>query len=416
MPCAARMPGWAGVLAALSFLVPAPWAIALVIPYAWFVVRLGHRGWFLIVGVGWLGAHRLGWDLMGYPPYWVALTAAHFHVAGFALPEAAWRLRARAAIAVIVIGVPATAIAIGFWHGLEPVAGMDMATGGMLVAIACLRARRWVAALALCASMPLAALYATGTYLTLDEMASSHGVLNLCFAYAMFGLAAPGLARSRARLGDIGGATRSTGTCDRLEEFAHEGYDPAATAPEIRDFYEHVARYRIAIVPRWSLGFATAGRIWHRIATRMGQLALPIAAGPIRSRIVAVTDDGRAGARGWIRESADGAPMFVSAYAVCDRAMSVGFPLPGGLTMTSVNYFAPLPDGGVHVSTERGGVYLGRIRLPIAEAIDLRVERGVVVGRQVMRVAGIPFLRVDYTITREADEARVEVAGDPAPA
>jgi hypothetical protein len=102
------MPG--GALAAASFLAPAGWAAALCVPYAVACVlvalhglaRLGERGLapaselglaaamlYLPAAAIWLIAHRAGVALLGYPPYWVALTATHFHLAGVVLPVVA---------------------------------------------------------------------------------------------------------------------------------------------------------------------------------------------------------------------------------------------------------------------------------------------------------------------------------------
>jgi hypothetical protein len=304
-----------------------------------------------------------------------------------------------------------------------------------------------IAGLALVGSMPLAAYYALtgawrlGSLDPLTSMAVTHGALNLIFA--IVGLLAPrpapdwprgaSLSRLTSR-GFVGGhwferqglvdRTRvATGTCDRIEEFANARFSPAKLAPEIRRFYERVADYRVEIVPTWAPGFRIGGRIWHAIASRMGQLALPVAAGRVRSRIVAIEHDGRPRPRAWIREDDGGRAMFVSAYSTANGYMNVAFPLPGA-QMTSINRFENDGDGVLVTSRPDSaasdcGCWLVirgvAIRLPFREEIRLRVVGDAIVGRQEMRLAGLRFLTVDYTIAREPDERRVAVAGDPPP-
>jgi hypothetical protein len=493
----------AGGLAAASFLLPADPAFLLCAPYVVVALLLACHGLTRVLrggpvselGIGagalylggaavWLCAHRAGYALLGYPPYWVALTATHFHVAGLALPLAAGHLARRGGplasltVLVVITAIPLTALGIGFFPRLEPVAALLLATGGLLVALRYVahfrhyssgKVPRTLAAAALLGSMPLAATYALragwrlGTLDELTTMAVTHGALNLVFGVAalvalVIERPAAGwrrgvpLSRITAR-GRVGGDfferigapqdRACRGTCDRLEELASAAYDPAATAPEIRRFYEGLAGYRIQVSPRWRWGFRTGARIWRAIALRMGQLALPVDAGEIRSRIVALdaARDGRPAPRAWIREDAGGRAMFVSAYATHRHDgtgyMNVAFPLPGA-QMTSINRFLPLPGGGVHVTSRGDGpgsdcgcwlVIRGvAIRLPFTEDVrlwtpgmlglpaDLRVPAdAAVVGRQHMSLLGLRFLTIDYAIARQPDEARVDVAGDPAP-
>jgi hypothetical protein len=220
--------GWArrlalpgGVLAAASFLAPAGWAALLCAPYLVACALVALHGLrrllvhrlspaselgltaamlYLPAAATWLIAHRAGIALLDYPPYWVALTATHFHLAGVVLPVvAAMHTRRRGhgwIVWLVVLGVPLTAIGIGFVRAFETPASIVTAAGGLLVGVQCLRARTplWVlAGLALFGSMPLAAAYALrwdvriGEWDALTSMVISHGALNLVFATASLG-------------------------------------------------------------------------------------------------------------------------------------------------------------------------------------------------------------------------------------
>jgi hypothetical protein len=237
------------------------------------------------------------------------------------------------------------------------------------------------------------------------------------------------------RMGMVRGS--ATGTVDRIEDMRNARFETCD--PEIARFFERVGEYRIAIVPRWRFPFGIGARAWRVIARRLGQLALPVAPGAVKSRVVGLdaARDGRAAPRAWIREDADGGAMFVSAYATTGHYMNIGFPLPG-MQMTSINRFVSTAGGGVLVTSAKDGagcdcgcwlVIAGvPIRLPFREEIrlwtprmaelpaDLRVPAdAALVGRQHLRLAGLRFLSIDYAIARQPDEARVDVARDPAP-
>jgi hypothetical protein len=406
----------AGVGAAASFAAaPGVAALALVAPYAllcgWLAAaaaaRIAGRGSrpvselvasLALVYLGgaavWLVAHRAGHALLGYPPLWVLLTAAHFHVAGAYLAAIAG-LHARrggvvapAAALAVALAVPLTAAGIHGPRWLETVAALATAAGGVAVALVALRAalapaappappRRLarvlhgVAGLSLLVAMSLAAAYAlrarvptltVGDLDPLSSMAITHGVLDAAgFALAAlvaFALApppappfAPPFSRLRAGL-HVGadffadrGLERAPsppprGLVDRLDELAHPGLDATAVAPAIRAFYERTHDHGLVVRPRWRAGFRTGARLWARVGRRLGQLQLPVTAERgdegISSRIVAIDGaaDGRPSPRAWIRTFADGRAMYVAAYATHVTAgtayMNIAFPLPGG--------------------------------------------------------------------------------------
>jgi uncharacterized protein (UPF0548 family) len=159
---------------------------------------------FLAVGGGWVLASRWGIEPMGFREPIVLLTGAHFHYAGFALPiltglAAGVRpsVRARLAVAGVVLGVPLVAAGITVGRSVpvvELAAAWFLALASLLVvglqgemaARALSRPERLLfglSGLALLAGMVLAALYALGTFLaaywlTIPQMIPWHGTLN----------------------------------------------------------------------------------------------------------------------------------------------------------------------------------------------------------------------------------------------
>ncbi len=436
----------AGALAAIALWLPAgAGATLLTLPYAIACALFGLHGLGRLAARGlrvpaevataaglvlwpggalWLLAHRAGVDLLGYPPLWVGLTAAHFHVAGAFLPIIVGRAvvgrgRVAGAVAIVaVLAVPLTAAGIAGPRWLEQAAALTMASAGLGGALVLLTrgALARVAGAALIATMILAAQYASRGWLAplrlgdldaLTTMLVAHGALNL------LGVALPGLlataragalaghdhpplsrVRGRAHVGprffDDQQVGAPRGLVDDLAALGHAGLDAAAVAPAIRAFYERTADHELVVRPTWRRGFRVGAQLWQRIGRRLGQLDLPTDAERgdegITSRIVglAAARDGRRDPRAWIRQYADGRAMYVAAYATHAHAgrayMNIAFPLPGG-SMTSVLRMDHLARG-VRVSTQVGGdagiYYVARvgrwtapIRLPLSEVIDV---------------------------------------------
>ena len=367
----------------------------------------------------WLVAYLANIALLDYPPFWVLLTAAHFHVAGTGLPIivgwcAVGRGRAAQLVAIgCLLGVPLTAAGIYVGHWLESTAALLMAASAFGGAIIVGTTRGplvlRLAAIPLAAGMVLAALYALrdhGTAIVLpglDPLASmivTHGVLDTLFALLALGAIvalgrdavrvheAPPLSRLRgawpvgatffARTGieraPESGQPGATGLVDAVADL---DVDLAALAPAIRAFYEHTGAHELVVRAHWRPGFRAGSRAWAAIARRLGQLQLPISApgigrvgvgvGPgaesgregIASRIVALDEaaDGRRAPRAWIRTYPDGRALYVAAYATHRDAAHA-----------YMNIAFPLPGGhlssvlrmiprgaGVSVSTKLGG-------------------------------------------------------------
>ncbi|MBL9019660.1 MAG: YndJ family transporter [Myxococcales bacterium] len=221
VPRALRLAAWpAGAIAALGLVLvdsPGALAIATSAPYAGVAVaagvigglRLLERPWtapklarsvglvFLPAATTWLVAERAGHALLGYAPFWVLLTAAHFHVAGVYLmtilgrvTEGRGALGAAVAIACVA-SVPLTAAGIYGPMWLEVGAALGMAASGFAAGILMLTQKVLALRIAggvLLLTMPLAGAFAlrdhgtTFTILGFDPLGSmlvSHGALNV---------------------------------------------------------------------------------------------------------------------------------------------------------------------------------------------------------------------------------------------
>lgn len=153
----------------------------------------------------WLFCYRAGIPLLGYPPLWVLLTAAHFHVAGCYLPIVIGSVGKGTFANVVafgcVLGLPLTAIGILVTGPIETIAALVMALsafGGAIVLLVTGRGLVRCAGIPLALGMILAVLYALrgfgtafmiGTLDPLSSMILSHAVLDTLFAVlALVGL------------------------------------------------------------------------------------------------------------------------------------------------------------------------------------------------------------------------------------
>ena len=220
VPRALRLAAWpAGVIASLGLVAVEPGVLATisVAPYAAVAVIAGLLGLrrlvaaprsasrvalavglvFVPAATAWLLAYQAGYALLGYPPFWVLLTAAHFHVAGVALLIIVGRIshgrgRLGAAVALgCVLSVPLTAAGIYGPRSLEVGAALCMAAsaGGAGYLLVTTRGNVWlrVAGALLVVTMVLAGAFALRDHGTavalfgLDPLASmiiAHGVPN----------------------------------------------------------------------------------------------------------------------------------------------------------------------------------------------------------------------------------------------
>ncbi|SNQ49589.1 conserved hypothetical protein [Frankia canadensis] len=214
-----------------------------------------------------------------------------------------------------------------------------------------------------------------------------------------------------------------------LDDLAGPAFDPTAVDPLVREFYEHTTRFALDIVPRWRL-WVRPGYLLYRnaLARPLGQANVPMnqreTQRGIRSRIDTISLPADAGAvtvRGWIRSFADtDEPIYVGIYTTYrdgDRGyVSVGFPLPQA-SFTATLLPLARSDGGLRLTSrselEHPGHYLAYRdqsddRLTalavhgFAEQLDVFAHDGELRAEHAFSLFGIPFLVLDYRITRKA--------------
>ncbi len=120
--------------------------------------------------------------------------------------------------------------------------------------------------------------------------------------------------------------------------YAGGGFQPAQVDPRIRRFYEHTADYQLDARHAWQPGFRRGGRLFFRLARRLGQMGLPgpdTASGDMTNAICDVDDarDGRPDVRAWVRTwKATGETLYAALYSEHVREqvryMNIAFPLP----------------------------------------------------------------------------------------
>ncbi len=233
----------AGALGALALVLAQPGsalAIGLLLPYVGVALAAGALGGvrllaalrppsasritqavallFVPAATAWLFSYAAGHALLGYPPFWVILTAAHFHVAGICLLAtvgcaATGRGPLAGAVALAcVAAIPITAAGIYGPRWLETVGALAMAASaagaGILFLVTPHRLAR-IAGAVLLVTMVLAGLFALRdhsaplTLFGLDPLASmliAHGIPN-AFVIAFLALLAFSGASGGARTG-----------------------------------------------------------------------------------------------------------------------------------------------------------------------------------------------------------------------
>lgn len=230
--------------------------------------------------------------------------------------------------------------------------------------------------------------------------------------------------------GDYTADVADIGIVASLDELAGPGFDPRATDPLVREFYEHTTRFTLDIIPEWRLWVRPGYLLYLTLlAQPLGQASVPMnqraALRGVRSRIDTVTGAPGAPAviRGWIRSYADtGDPIYVGIYTTYrheDRGyVSVGFPLPQA-SFTATLEPRARPGGGLILdsrgSTAQSGHYLTYIDPAtaglrvlavhgFAERLDVYTnDDGELRAEHAFAVFGIPFLVLHYRIRRKRD-------------
>jgi hypothetical protein len=236
----------------------------------------------------------------------------------------------------------------------------------------------------------------------------------------------------RALATTLGGEYRQghqgIGIIASLDALAGPDFDPAAVDPAVRHFYEHTTDYALDIVPRWR-AWVRPGYLAYRaaVARPLGQANVPMDQREVQRGVHSRIDtidvdlgDDVIDVRGWIRSYADtGEPIYVGIYTTYRHGgrgyVSVGFPLPQS-SFTATLAPAHGAGGGLRLTTRRPdlvqpGHYLtvkdpssGELTVlsvpGFAEELDVRADGGRLRAAQRFWLFGLPFLVLDYTITR----------------
>jgi hypothetical protein len=210
-----------------------------------------------------------------------------------------------------------------------------------------------------------------------------------------------------------------------MSELDGPGFRAADLLPEVRDFYEHTARWRMEAWIGWNPLFQPGGELISRyFGRRVEQLALPtrpldVALG-MDSRVVSIVDgEGQQRAAGWLRTlRATGEYVYSGCYSsrtlpgAARPSMHVAFPLeagnvqvflrptvlPGGsLELTSTA--GPFGEDGAYVVVE-GRTQTHAARAPIHETFRVYVDaEGVLRTNHVLRLWSFTVVRLHYKLT-----------------
>lgn len=203
------------------------------------------------------------------------------------------------------------------------------------------------------------------------------------------------------------------------------GFDAARLHPEVRDFYEHTASWRMEMWTGWSPWFWPAGemvsRLWGR---RVEQLALPMrpldVARGMDSRVTPIRDrhDAQVVAA-WTRTlRGNGRPVFSGAYAARTLpgahrpSVHVAFPLESGNVQVFLRP-SVIDDGALLLESPSGrfgedGAYVvvrdaraHAARVPLHETFRMYVDgHGVLRTDHELRLWGATAVRLHYKLER----------------
>lgn len=175
------------------------------------------------------------------------------------------------------------------------------------------------------------------------------------------------LGAEAARLGGTLVQDPAAGLLPDLAALDGPAFRASDLAPEVRDFYEHTARWRMEVWAQWNTLFQPAGELVSRhFGRRVHQLALPTrpldVAHGMDSRVVAILDpSGRQQAAGWLRTlRSTGGYVYSGCYSSRtlpgsrQPSVHVAFPLEAGNVQVFLRP-AVLPGGGLELRSPAGG-------------------------------------------------------------
>lgn len=396
---------------------------------------------YLFIGGLWFFAYITGIDT-GFSPLITWLTAIHFHYSAFLFPvslgffgrlhESKWY---RLTVLIILAGPMLVAIGITFWPILEFISVMLYIFAIYCLIILAFRTRfpsKFQAILirlsysALGITILFSLLYAANNafghgVVSIHFMLTYHGIFN-CFIFGMLGVLGWVLAPPKTKqdvwhfpVSQIRGSLKRTGKqhpglVDDLSEFV----DVKALPKTIIHFYEHTDQYHLFASVNWSAWFKPLAVCYKIISAQMQQLNLPLSSSltemTFKIRAVDPILDGRKNPRVWIRQ-VKGNTVFTAIYSQHETKgrtyMNIALPLPYS-SMVGILHLKAI-DGSLILSSEGegdSGIYLAAgktlFKLPLSEHFFIHeTGPGTLSAHHKMRIFGIPFLKIDYTIIQK---------------
>jgi hypothetical protein len=403
---------------------------------------------YIVVGGAWLTASRYGYELLGFSPFIVILTAVHFHLAGFGLSifvgQVLRKLESPSRIALIsglLISLTPIMVAIGInsYPVIEVIMSFILAVSVMLFSICtlkylknlhCASGIKIVLGISLCVpfiSMLMALGFALGEFLQVeilsyDQMIYLHGKLNY------FGFLLPSYIcllfvadqeknnevvipfqelKGRLFIGnDYLQGDAETGLYKNFNKTFHlESFD---FGEGVLNYFEKTNETYLECQARWEKGFRVLGKLVHHLGHRMGQLVLPLhgSSHVISNKLFRLKNS-----VGSLRTFADSSPMYVTSYSIhhLDTVpyMNISLPIPFGQLHSILFLKGAVQQNKTRlILTSRSldplhtGLWLEvfsfRIKIPLRETLDMWNENGVGIAIHRFWIFGIKCLELDY--------------------
>jgi hypothetical protein len=201
---------------------------------------------------------------------------------------------------------------------------------------------------------------------------------------------------------------RAVGQVDSLDELRHPGFNPDTVSSVVRHFFEHTGVYRLACEPAWRFPWSLGVPALSWVAHRAEQFDLPSRPCELTSLVTAVRTaaDGRERPRAWIRTMANSSrTAYVALYAVQTMGnqpyQTVAHPVAGG-NVTSWLRVASWPASGL-LLTSNATFFVcpwGRVRLPLAESIEVWSEGSLILARHRIKAGGMLCGTLNYRAWR----------------
>ncbi|WP_313431565.1 YndJ family protein [Siminovitchia terrae] len=404
----------------------------------WAEISIDIGMMYLFLGGLWFFAYVAKIDT-GFSPLITWLTAIHFHYSAFLLPislgffgrlhDSKWY---RLIAPIILAGPMLVAIGITAWPLLEFISVLlyIFAIFSLIVLAyrtcfastvqaVLIRISYSVLGITIIFSLLYATQNAFGHwFVSIDFMLRFHGLFN-SILFGMLGVAGWMLAPPETKQkvynfpvsqmrGTLKGAGRSQpGLVDDLSVFVNT----KALPKTIVDFYEQTDQYQLFASVKWATWFKPLASCYKIISTQLQQLNLPISSNltemTFKIQAVDPTVDGRKNPRAWIRRVKNNI-VFVAIYSQHETKgrtyMNIALPLPYSSMIGILQL--EVVDGILILSSEgKGdpGIYLAvgktLFKLPLSENFLIKeTGAGSLIAQHKMRIFGIPFLQIEYTI------------------